>query len=538
MPRRTASPSASPKPRASDRKPSPARPRDSRADKGKPAAPSGNRSDNRYDSRPGKLPAGQRPERRDAMDAPRAPRPARETGSRFPSASPWPRTDALFPPLDADARQALECLPEALHKIWPLNAAHRRSLPEDVAALSRLLTTERRDLRRPYWSSPAFVSAYLYYFLPWNLLRLTRLLAALPLPDPRALAPEDGEALLLDAGSGPLSLPLALWLARPQWREAPVRVLALDSAARPPELGKALFASWGACLGWKTWPVRTAQGPLESLARQAAPLLAGKGGAQRCRPWLVTAANVLNELRPGRKGGGGRQAWDEEPEDGEGAEVAPQGPLAERLDSLLDAFAPLLFRHNGAEPENAPESGASPALLFVEPGTRLGGNTIMRLRDLALEGGLAALAPCPHNAACPLLAGQGRRTWCHFTFDSRDAPDWLLRLSTEAGLAKSGLSLAPLLLGAAAEPEAVPVAAPGREKTLPARVLSAPFAVPGLEGRARYACTAEGLTLLEDAEALASGDRLPVRLMPDAPRDVKSRARIIRSPRAHVPAKP
>ena len=44
--------------------------------------------------------------------------------------------------------------------------------------------------------------------------------------------------------------------------------------------------------------------------------------------------------------------------------------------------------------------------------------------------------------------------------------------------------------------------------------------------------------LLEDAEALASGDRLPVRLMPDAPRDAKSRARIIRSPRAHVSAKP
>ena len=86
--------------------------------------------------------------------------------------SPWPQAEPLFPPLDADARTALERLPEALHKVWPLNAAHRRSLPEDVAALSRLLTTERRDLRHPYWSSPAFVSAYLYYFLPWNLLRL------------------------------------------------------------------------------------------------------------------------------------------------------------------------------------------------------------------------------------------------------------------------------------------------------------------------------------------------------------------------------
>ncbi len=188
-------------------------------------------------------------------------------------------------------------------------------------------------------------------------------------------------------------------------------------------------------------------------------------------------------------------------------------------------------------PDNAPAGGsASPALLFVEPGTRLGGAAVMRLRELALEGGLAALAPCPHSGACPLLAGQGGRTWCHFTFDSGDAPDWLLRLSTEAGLTKNGLSLAPLLLGAM--PEDAPAAAAGREETLAARVLSAPFAVPGLTGRARYACTAQGLALLENAEALASGDQLPVRLPPDAPRDAKSRARVIRGPGAPGSAKP
>ena len=317
-----------------------------------------------------------------------------------------------------------------------------------------------------------------------------------------------------------------------------MRVLALDSAAQPLELGKALFAAWGARLGWKTWPVRTARGPLESLPRQAAPLLVGKEGARR-RPWLITAANVLNELRPERKSAGGRRPREECAGDEEGAEAAWRGPLTERLDRLLDALAPLLFRQNDAEPAHAAADGrALPGLLFVEPGTRLGGTVVMRLRELALAGGLAALAPCPHSGACPLLAGQGGRTWCHFTFDSRDAPDWLARLSNEAGLVKSGLSLAPLLLGAAAERQAPPAVAPGGEKTLSARVLSAAFAASGLYGRARYACTAEGLALLEDAEALASGDHLPVRLPPDAPRDAKSRARIIRRPGARAGAKP
>ena len=163
MPRRPASPSS-----RSGKNKADAAPRAPRKERREPAARAEKHSEVRHFGR----------------TAPNGPRPVcteRATPGRPLPPSPWPQAEPLFPPLDADARNALERLPEALHKIWPLNAAHRRSLPEDVAALSRLLTTERRDLRHPYWSSPAFVSAYLYYFLPWNLLRLARLLAALPL---------------------------------------------------------------------------------------------------------------------------------------------------------------------------------------------------------------------------------------------------------------------------------------------------------------------------------------------------------------------
>lgn len=161
------------------------------------------------------------------------------------AAGAWPQVVPLFPPLSAAAREALERLPEALAKVRPLSAAHRRSLPEDVADLSRLLTTERGALNRPYWSSPAFVSAYLYYFLPWNLLRLTRLLSGLPLPDPGAAVVPESEALLLDAGSGPLTLPLALWLARPLWREAPVRVLGPGQRGSAPGIGQGAVQGLG-----------------------------------------------------------------------------------------------------------------------------------------------------------------------------------------------------------------------------------------------------------------------------------------------------
>ena len=63
-----------------------------------------------------------------------------------------------------------------------------------------------------------------------------------------------------------------------------------------------------------------------------------------------------------------------------------------------------------------------------------------------------------------------------------------------------------------------------------ARVLTAPFAVPGLAGRGRYACSACGLLLLEDADGLPSGHMLDVNVPPDAARDAKSGARIVRRP--------
>lgn len=534
----------------------------SRPSRGQDARRDGRREDHREsrrdDRRPTDRPADRRDDRRQDGRSPNAPRdrygrpafrPEKREGDRdfapsgqrnferqrptarsFESGA-WPAARALFPPLSAETQRILDMLPEALTKVWPLNAGHKRSLPDDVAQLSRLLTTERAGLARPYWSSPASISAYLYYFLPWNLVRLTRLLASLPLADPRTVAPQGGEALLVDVGSGPLTLPLALWLARPEWRSAPVRVLAMDTSSQPLELGKTLMEVLGELTGQPVWPVRVARAPLDQVVRQAAPLLSGG----RARPWLVSAANVLNELRFGKKRSRGASAIEDEdefdsldaddmdidgnPAAGEADGEKPEGCREDRLDSFLESLSPL-FDHadsRGAATAGSP-APVGPSLLFVEPGTRLGGSTIMRLRQLAVDGGLTALAPCTHQADCPLLRGQGGRTWCHFTFGSEGAPLWLEDLSQASGLGKSGLSLSPLLLAAMPEAESQ------TSSPLPARVLSAPFMVPGLAGRARYACSGKGILLLENAESLTSGDELTVAVAAGAPRDRKSGA--------------
>ena len=299
----------------------------------------------------------------------------------------------------------------------------------------------------------------------------------------------------------------------------------MDTSSQPLELGKTLMEVLGEMSGQPVWPVRVARAPLEHVVRQAAPLLSGG----KARPWLVSAANVLNELRFGKKRSRGASAMEDEdefdsldtedmdidgnPAAGEADGEKPEGCREDRLDSFLESLSPLFDHADSRGP--AP---VGPSLLFVEPGTRLGGSTIMRLRQLAVDGGLTALAPCTHQADCPLLRGQGGRTWCHFTFGSEGAPLWLEDLSQASGLGKSGLSLSPLLLAAMPEAEAQ------TSGSLPVRVLSAPFLVPGLAGRARYACSGKGILLLENAECLASGDELTVSIAAGAPRDRKSGA--------------
>lgn len=50
-------------------------------------------------------------------------------------------------------------------------------------------------------------------------------------------------------------------------------------------------------------------------------------------------------------------------------------------------------------------------LLVVEPGTPAGYARIINLRARLITNGAHVLAPCPHDAPCPLIAPD----WCHFT---------------------------------------------------------------------------------------------------------------------------
>ena len=294
----------------------------------------------------------------------------------------------LFTPPTAEALAILENLPRALGKVLPVRAKHAKNLPFDVRRLSELLTSERGSLPKGYLADAPVLSAYLRAFLPWNLVRLARLLPNLDLGP--ALESPDG-AVIADLGAGPLTFGLALWLARPDLRTRPLRLVCVDPVAKAMRAGRDLFAILAG--EDSPWKVDTVTG--------------GVGMKLRRRADLLVAANTLNEL-----------------------DIS--GRSEERTSALARDLARAL----------APDG----RLLVVEPGMRGAVRAMTLLRQYCMEEqDMVPLSPCPHAGPCP-MTGLGQGPWCHFTFPATPAPGWLMDLSSRAELPKTSLSLSFLLM--------------------------------------------------------------------------------------------
>ncbi|MBM9505345.1 small ribosomal subunit Rsm22 family protein [Actinacidiphila acididurans] len=150
----------------------------------------------------------------------------------------------------------------------------------------------------------------------------------------------------LDLGGGTGA---ATWAVADAWPDEGHESTVLDWSAAALELGRALAA------GAEAAPVRAARW-------SRAPL---SGGAPELPETdLVTVSYVLGELTP-----------------------------ADRA-ALVRAAA----------------GAARGALVIAEPGTPEGYARIIEARDLLIAAGHTVLAPCPHDAACPMAGGD----WCHF----------------------------------------------------------------------------------------------------------------------------
>ena len=340
----------------------------------------------------------------------------------------------LFAPLPPETRRLLDGIPALIDKTFPLPARFRSALPADVAELSRLLTSGRGERSLSYLGRPPLLSAYLRFFLPWNLYRLCRLLPGLDI----SLAAHDR---VTDLGCGPLTFAAALWICRPDLRPLPLEFHCIDRSGPALDAGKKFFA---ALAGEKCpWKIHTVKGELNTVKLKPAS--------------LVCAVNVFNEMY----GDISRNS----------ADTIRRN--AEKTARLLETYA--------SKPS---------AILVIEPGFPRCGEFISLLRDVFMEQGHRSLSPCPHEVACPLPGGQDRQKknrWCHFAFDTDDAPQALQRLSTASGLPKERAVLSFLFTGSKN-------AANNNGEEL-IRVISDAFPLP--QNRyGRYGCSPQGLVLL------------------------------------------
>ncbi len=291
----------------------------------------------------------------------------------------------LFPRLEKDTLDMLNRFHSALSKTFPLKGKHREVLHKNVRALSDCLTSDRESLKKDYMGDARFMGAYLHYFLPWNLYRMSRLFSGIN-PSVR----ENGT--IIDLGSGPLTVPLAMWMSMPALRTRPLTFVCVDRAPKVMNEGRKLFEQ---IAGNKApWRIVTVKGSLGTKLREEGD--------------LVVAANTLNELNLTARG----------------KQQDPMGKLARNLRQYM-----------------APNA----RLLLIEPGLRRSGEILSCLRGLLLEHGFTPLAPCTHSAECP-MTGLGKAPWCHFNFGIDGAPSKLMDLTRRARLTKSGLSLSFLYM--------------------------------------------------------------------------------------------
>lgn len=415
----------------------------------------------------------------------------------------------MFCACSREAMEILEIWPEIVEEIWPLKKKHRDKLPSDISSLSRKLTSERSVLELNYWSRPENVSAYLYYFMPWNLIRLLKVIPALPLQEPVIL--EGGEEpVLIDAGSGPLTFPIALWLAKSSWREKPIHFFAQDKISRPLQIGRELLNHLIQRTGKNSWQIHTSTGSLFNLADGASTILANG----KTYPCLLSAINVLNELKPlsnwKNKNYMDFQTLIEAIEEG-GHKLS--GEQVE-LYALLYSWSSLLGKNRHKKMN----------MLFVEPGNRRGGSFLMHMRKAAQSFHLKTIFPCTSSAECPLFAMPGesssfyQKKWCHFITADFQVPKWLADLSKASGLTKTSLSLSLLMLAQNEKPNA------DTNKGTRCRIISQGFRVPGKPGKCCYGCSARGLLMLENCAEISSGSELETGDQGETVRDKKSGA--------------
>ena len=92
-------------------------------------------------------------------------------------------------------------------------------------------------------------------------------------------------------------------------------------------------------------------------------------------------------------------------------QVRETDPLAEPIGTLLISHVLTELNEKQLDDLVRLAKGAT-AVLWIEPGTHAASRRLIAARD-KLRRSFGIVAPCPHQASCPLSEGGNERHWCH-----------------------------------------------------------------------------------------------------------------------------
>jgi len=210
-----------------------------------------------------------------------------------------------------------------------------------------------------------------------------------------------------------------------------------EAGRRAPGFAPATLLDAGAGTGAASW-----------AATEAWPGLAAIAWLDNSPPFLALAAELAAEGPAALRAAQARRA------DLTAAGPWPAADLVVASYALAE-IAPDKQASTIAELWNATEA----LLALVEPGTPAGYARILAARTALIAAGAAILAPCPHQAACPLTGGD----WCHFSVRLPRSRDHRLAKGAEVPFEDERFSyLIAARPGVAALPPAPRVLAPPR----------------------------------------------------------------------------
>ena len=423
------------------------------------------------------------------------------------------------------SREIIEKFDEIVASVRNLSGKQKVALYSQIKNLSHQLTDERSSRRLGYMNEAASISAYISYFMWWNLVRMTRLFANLPKSAFESLLKSE-KPVALDVGSGTLTVVIALWLARPELRSKKISWYCLDLSQTALAAGEDLYYAIAA----KT--IKDTEGESFPLAPNAKAFSAtpspGAVPQAPVSPWniirvkgalgtsikekadFLSCANVFNEILQRNE--------------------MPTDFLAKKYTGELLSYL---------------KSDESAALL-IEPGDPHSARFISLMRDALIRQDYVPLAPCPHTGNCPMAGrtsgrttnAQGRNAkWCNFAFDTESAPERLLKLSVKAGLAKERASLSFIISKkstALRQPVGFSQSELDSESPAPKsfiRIASDFIRLPELHKSGYYACSRFGLLLAIDEHHIQpkNGELLQIKTPDDLSEiDKKSGGIIVR----------